>query len=219
MYRQGELEVQALRGIDLDIDHGEFVAIMGASGSGKSTLMYILGCLDQPTRGTYWLDGRDVGQASPDELAEIRNRRMGFIFQNFSLLPRTTALENVQLPLFYRGVPLAEQRRLALAALARLGLQGREEHYPSQLSGGQQQRVAIARALVSSPSIVLADEPTGNLDTQSSREVMAALRSLNHGDGMTVVVVTHDQEVARYAARQLVVKDGRIVADRRNQDR
>lgn len=214
IYGQGELEVQALRKVNLEVQRGEFVSIMGASGSGKSTLMSILGCLDKPTRGKYWLDGLDVAAAAPDRLAEIRNRQIGFVFQNFSLIPRTTALENVQLPLFYRGVPLREQRRLAAASLARVGLSGREHHYPAQLSGGQQQRVAIARALVSSPSLVLADEPTGNLDTESSREVMETLAALNRQDGMTVIVVTHDAEVASYASRQVLFKDGQIVSDR-----
>ncbi len=213
-YRLGDVEVQALRGIDLEIERGEFVAVMGASGSGKSTLMNIVGCLDTPTQGTYWLDGRDVAHAPPDELADIRNRQIGFVFQNFNLLPRTTALENVQLPLFYSGITLREQRRQASAALARLGLQDRERHYPSQLSGGQQQRVAIARALVSSPSMLLADEPTGNLDTESSREIMQVLQSLNHDDGLTIILVTHETEIAAYASREILLKDGQIMSDR-----
>ena len=215
IYRLGDVEVQALRGINLEIERGEFVAIMGASGSGKSTLMNIIGCLDTPTRGDYWLDGRDVGREGQDALAEIRNREIGFVFQNFNLIPRTSASENVQLPLFYRGTPLREQRAQATAALARVGLTGREQHYPAQLSGGQQQRVAIARALVSSPSILLADEPTGNLDTESSREIMTLLDGLNRKDRLTVIVVTHETEIAAYAARQLLVKDGQIVSDRR----
>ena len=215
IYRLGDVEVQALRGASLDIARGELVAIMGASGSGKSTLMNIIGCLDIPTRGSYWLDGLDVAQASQDKLAEIRNRKIGFVFQNFNLIPRTSALENAQLPLFYRGLSLREQRAKAAAALARVGLAGREHHYPAQLSGGQQQRVAIARALVSEPAILLADEPTGNLDTESSREIMTLLDGLNRKDRLTVIVVTHETDIAAYSARQLLVKDGQIVSDRR----
>lgn len=215
IYRLGAVEVQALRGVSLEIERGEFVAVMGASGSGKSTLMNILGCLDTPTRGRYWLDGQDVGSMGSDALAEIRNREIGFIFQNFNLIPRTSASENVQLPLFYRGASLREQRALAAAALARVGLAGREQHYPAQLSGGQQQRVAIARALVSSPAILFADEPTGNLDTESSRDIMLTLARLNREDGLTVMVVTHEADIAAYAAREIVVKDGQIVSDRR----
>ncbi|MCP9438411.1 MAG: ABC transporter ATP-binding protein [Nitrospira sp.] len=215
IYRLGDVEVQALRGIDLLIREGEFVAIMGASGSGKSTLMNILGCLDKPTKGCYRLQGIDVGGLRADQLAEIRNRRIGFVFQNFNLIPRTSALENVQLPLFYRGLPLRQQRALAAEALARVGLQGRENHYPSQLSGGQQQRVAIARALVASPSLLLADEPTGNLDTQSSLEIMAILDHLNKMQGITIVLVTHETDIAAYAEREVVMKDGRILTDRK----
>ena len=214
VYRLGVVEVQALRGVSLEVERGEFAAVMGASGSGKSTLMNIIGCLDTPTRGDYWLDGRDVGRAGQDTLAEIRNREIGFIFQNFNLIPRTSALENVQLPLFYRGTSLREQRAQAAAALARVGLSGREQHYPAQLSGGQQQRVAIARALVSAPSILLADEPTGNLDTESSREIMTLLQGLNRQDGLTVILVTHETDIAAYAARQIQVSDGQIVSDR-----
>ncbi len=212
-YRLGDVEVQALRGINVEIERGEFVAVMGASGSGKSTLMNILGCLDTPTRGTYSLDGRDVAQASADDLAEIRNRLIGFVFQNFNLLPRTTAMENVQLPLFYSGVSLREQRARASAALERVGLGDRERHYPAQLSGGQQQRVAIARALVTAPSMLLADEPTGNLDTESSREIMDVLRGLNQ-EGITIILVTHEADIAKYAAREILLKDGQIVSDR-----
>jgi len=214
IYRLGDVEVQALRGVSLDIQRGEFLAVMGASGSGKTTLMNILGCLDQPTRGQYWLDGRDITQARPDDLAEIRNRDIGFVFQNFGLIPRTSALENAQLPLFYRGLPLREQRERATAALARVGLTGREHHYPAQLSGGQQQRVAIARALVAAPALLLADEPTGNLDTQSSREIMDVLERLNREDALTIVLVTHEAEIAAYAGRQIVIADGRILSDR-----
>jgi putative ABC transport system ATP-binding protein len=214
IYRLGDVEVQALRGVSLDIAQGEFVAIMGASGSGKSTLMNIVGCLDIPTKGSYWLDGLEVACATQDELAEIRNRKIGFVFQNFNLIPRTSSLENAQLPLFYRGLSLREQRAKAAAALARVGLSGREHHYPAQLSGGQQQRVAIARALVSAPSILLADEPTGNLDTESSGEIMRVLESLNREDGLTIILVTHEQAIAAYASRQILVKDGQIVGDR-----
>ena len=214
IYRVGDVDVHALRGIEVIIDRGEFVAIMGASGSGKSTLMNILGCLDHPTRGRYWLDGLDVAGASPDLLADIRNRHIGFVFQNFNLIPRTSALENAQLPLFYRGLPLKEQRILAAAALHRVGLAGREHHYPTQLSGGQQQRVAIARALVASPAILFADEPTGNLDTESSLEIMGILRDLNQTDRMTIMLVTHDPDVAVHASRQILLKDGRIQEDR-----
>lgn len=215
IYRLGDVEVQALRGLDLSIDQGEFVAIMGSSGSGKSTLMNILGCLDQPTKGRYWLNGTDVAGLRPDQLADIRNQQIGFVFQSFNLIPRTSALENAQLPLFYRGLPLREQRVLATAALARVGLQGREQHYPTQLSGGQQQRVAIARALVTSPSLLLADEPTGNLDTESSREIMTILDRLNKEQGITVILVTHEPDIAAYAAREIFIKDGRVLTDRR----
>lgn len=215
IYRLGDVEVQALRGLDLSIKQGEFVAVMGSSGSGKSTLMNILGCLDQPTRGRYWLNGTDVAGLRPDQLADIRNQQIGFVFQSFNLIPRTSALENAQLPLFYRGLPLREQRALATAALARVGLQGREQHYPTQLSGGQQQRVAIARALVTSPRLLLADEPTGNLDTESSREIMTILDRLNKEQGITVILVTHEPDIAAYAAREIFIKDGRVLTDRR----
>ena len=214
IYRLGDVEVQALRGVNLEINRGEYVAIMGASGSGKSTLMNIFGCLDTPTKGTYLLDGQDVGHLGADALAEIRNQRIGFVFQSFNLIPRTSALENVQLPLFYRGLPLRSQRALSAGALARVGLGDRVHHYPAQLSGGQQQRVAIARALVSSPSILLADEPTGNLDTESSREIMEVLDGLNHKDGITVILITHESDIAAYAARVVQMKDGQVVADR-----
>jgi putative ABC transport system ATP-binding protein len=214
IYRLGDVEVQALRGLSLAIDQGEFVALMGTSGSGKSTLMNVLGCLDTPTKGHYWLGGRDVASATQDELADIRNRQIGFVFQSFNLIPRTSALENVQLPLFYRGLPLRDQRARAADALNRVGLAGREQHFPSQLSGGQQQRVAIARALVTGPAILLADEPTGNLDTESSQEIMAILADLNRRDGLTILVVTHDSDVAAYTCRELVMKDGQLVGDR-----
>lgn len=218
VYRVSDVEVQALRGVSITIEQGEFVAIMGSSGSGKSTLMNILGCLDQPTKGNYRLNGVEVGHLRSDQLAEIRNRQIGFVFQSFNLIPRTSALENAQLPLFYRGLSLKEQRALASAALKRVGLRGREHHSPTQLSGGQQQRVAIARALVTSPSLLLADEPTGNLDTESSREIMGILEGLNQ-DGMTVILVTHEVDIAAYASREIVVKDGRILSDRTTKGR
>ena len=217
IYRLGDVEVQALRGLNLSIGQGEFVAIMGASGSGKSTLMNILGCLDQPTKGRYWLSGVDVAALHSDQLAEIRNRQIGFVFQSFNLIPRTSALENAQLPLFYRGVSLREQRAMATEALSRVGLKGREGHYPTQLSGGQQQRVAIARALVAGPALLLADEPTGNLDTESSREIMAILNALNKEQGMTIILVTHELDIAAYADREVVIKDGRVQSDRKTQ--
>jgi putative ABC transport system ATP-binding protein len=212
-YRLGDIEVNALRGVNLTIEPGEFIAIMGSSGSGKSTFMNILGCLDVPTMGSYYLNGRDIALADQDELAEIRSRTIGFVFQNFSLIPKTSALENVQLPLFYQGLALREQRSRGQTALARVGLMNREHHYPTQLSGGQQQRVAIARALVAAPSLLLADEPTGNLDTQSSQEIMGLFQSLNRTDRLTIVVVTHEADIAMYASRQIVMKDGSIVSD------
>jgi putative ABC transport system ATP-binding protein len=214
IYRIGDVEVPALQGINVAVEGGEFVAIMGMSGSGKSTLMNILGCLDHPTRGRYRLNGLDVAHAASDVLAGIRNRSIGFVFQNFNLIPRTSALENAQLPLFYRGLSLKDQRNRATAALQRVGLAGREHHYPAQLSGGQQQRVAIARALVTAPALLLADEPTGNLDTESSRDIMAILEQLNREDGITVLLVTHESEVADYASRRILIKDGTIQEDR-----
>lgn len=218
VYRVGDVEVQALRGLSVTINEGEFVAIMGTSGSGKSTLMNILGCLDQPSKGHYRLGGVEVAGLQPDRLAEIRNQKIGFVFQSFNLIPRTSALENAQLPLLYRGLPLKEQRALAAAALERVGLKGREHHTPTQLSGGQQQRVAIARALVTSPSLLLADEPTGNLDTASSQEIMAILEGLNR-DGITVILVTHEVDIAAHAAREIVIKDGQVLSDRTIQNR
>ena len=212
-YRVGEVDVNALRGLSLTIEPGAFVAVMGASGSGKSTLLNILGCLDQPTRGQYRLDGIDVGSLEFDRLAEVRNRQIGFVFQSFNLIPRTSALENAQLPLFYRGMSLSEQRGKAAAALKRVGLEGREQHFPTQLSGGQQQRVAIARALITAPSLLLADEPTGNLDTESSREIMTMLEGLNR-EGITIILVTHEADIAAYAQREILLKDGQLLSDR-----
>ena len=214
IYSVGDVQVQALRGLSLTINQGEFVAIIGSSGSGKSTLMNIIGCLDQPTKGHYRLNGVEVSQLRSDQWADIRNRQVGFVFQSFNLIPRTSALENAQLPLFYRGLSLKEQRGQAAAALGRLGLHGREHHYPTQLSGGQQQRVAIARALVTSPSLLLADEPTGNLDTQSSQEIMGILDKLNREEGITIILVTHEPEIAAYASREIVIKDGQVLSDR-----
>ena len=218
VYRVGDIEVQALRGLSVTINDGEFVAIMGTSGSGKSTLMNILGCLDQPSKGHYRLGGVEVEGLQPDQLAEIRNQKIGFVFQSFNLIPRTSALENAQLPLLYRGLSLKEQRARASTALERVGLKGREHHTPTQLSGGQQQRVAIARALVTSPSLLLADEPTGNLDTGSSYEIMAILEGLNR-DGITIILVTHEVDIAALAAREIVIKDGQVLSDRTIQDR
>lgn len=213
IYRIGDVEVQALRGINLTIERGEFVAIMGTSGSGKSTLMNLLGCLDQPSRGRYQLDGLDVSTAKPDLLADLRNRQIGFVFQNFNLIPRTSALENAQLPLFYRGVSIKEQRRQAAAALQRVGLAGREQHYPAQLSGGQQQRVAIARAIVTDPLVLLADEPTGNLDSARSHELMKLVTDLNRTRGLTIIMVTHEDDIADYARRKVIFADGLIRSD------
>ncbi len=212
-YKLGEVEVQALRDVSVDIDAGEFVAVMGASGSGKSTFMNIIGCLDQPTGGVYRLGGEPVSRLSVDRRAAIRNRQIGFVFQNFNLLARTTALENVELPLVYAGVPVAEQEARARAMLVAVGLAGREAHLPSQLSGGQQQRVAIARALVNGPSLLLADEPTGNLDTQSSVEILELFTRLHRDERITIVLVTHEPDIAEYAERRLVFRDGRLISD------
>jgi putative ABC transport system ATP-binding protein len=212
-YRLGEMDVHALRGVSLKIEAGEFVAIMGASGSGKSTLMNILGCLDVPTSGTYILEGTDVSTLGENRLAEIRSSKIGFVFQNFNLIPRTTALENVQLPLFYKEIPSRDQKAMALQALERVGLADRQRHHPAQLSGGQQQRVAIARALVTNPSIILADEPTGNLDSQASREIMDTLTQLNR-EGITIILITHEADIAGYARRTILMKDGVILSDR-----
>ena len=213
-YRLGDQEVQALAGVSLDIESGEFVAIMGASGSGKSTLMNILGCLDRPTSGHLHLAGEAVDSMDPDQLAAVRNRRIGFVFQQFNLLPRTSALENVELPMVYAGVKAPARRERAAAALSRVGLGERMLHTPAELSGGQQQRVAIARALVNDPSLILADEPTGALDSQTSEEIMRLLTELN-GQGITVVLVTHEADVAAWARRRIVFRDGRILEDQR----
>jgi len=213
IYHLGDVEVQALRGVSVDVAAGEFVAVMGASGSGKSTFMNIVGCLDEPTRGSYRLDGIPVSSMSADDRAAVRNQRLGFVFQHFNLLPRTTAHENVELPLVYAGVPFAEQRERARAALAAVGLAGRETHVPSQLSGGQQQRVAIARALVNHPSVVLADEPTGNLDTETSSEIMDLFTRLHREQGVTIVLVTHEPDIAEFAERRITFRDGQIVSD------
>jgi putative ABC transport system ATP-binding protein len=212
-YDLGEIQVPALRGVSLEIYPGEFVAVMGASGSGKSTLMNIVGCLDRPTRGHYLLDGKDVSSLTKDELAAIRSHKIGFVFQQFNLLPRTTALENVELPTIYAGVPVEERARRAQEALQRVGLAERAGHFPSQLSGGQQQRVAIARALVNNPSLLLADEPTGNLDSRTSVEIMEILQGLNDQQGLTVVIVTHEPDIAQYAKRALEFRDGKLRKD------
>src|SRR4051794_18018586 len=214
-YEMGDVEVHALRGVSLRIREGEFVAIMGASGSGKSTTMNIIGCLDSPTRGTYALDGQDVSTLSKDERADIRLRKLGFVFQGFNLLARTSALENVELPMLYAGVEPAERHRRATEALHSVGLAGREQNHPNQLSGGQQQRVAIARALVNDPKLILADEPTGALDSRTSVEVMDIFQRLNRERGITLVLVTHEPDIAAYADRVVVFKDGRIQKDYR----
>jgi putative ABC transport system ATP-binding protein len=219
-YRNGSLEVHAVRGVSLEIHAGEFVAVMGASGSGKSTMMNTIGCLDRPTGGRYLLDGVEVGGLNRDELADLRNRKLGFVFQGFNLLSRTSALENVELPMLYSrpALPGREQRRRALEALKTVGLADRADHYPNQLSGGQQQRVAIARALVNQPRVLLADEPTGNLDTRTSIEVMGVFQALNE-QGITVVMVTHELDIASFAKRKIVMRDGLVRTDERIADR
>lgn len=220
IYDLGEVKVEALCGVSLDIERGEYVALVGPSGSGKSTLMNTLGCLDRPTRGSYRLADEEVGNLSADQRARIRNRRIGFVFQNFNLLARTSALENVELPLLYAvGVSARERHRRAIAMLQRVGLGDRMDHHSGQLSGGQQQRVAIARALINEPSLLMADEPTGNLDSRTSREVIELFRHLNEDQGLTVVLVTHDPDVARHAKRIIALRDGQIVEDTPDVDR
>ena len=212
VFIMGDQQFEALKGVSFDIAPGEFVAIMGASGSGKSTSMNILGCLDIPTSGRYLLDGLDVGGMSTDQLADIRNKKLGFVFQGFNLLARTPAIENVELPLVYAGLHSKERRQQALLAMEQVGLSGKENNHPSQLSGGQQQRVAIARALVNNPAVILADEPTGNLDSSTTEEIMGLFTALNRR-GITIIMVTHEHDVAAYAGRQITFKDGRIISD------
>jgi putative ABC transport system ATP-binding protein len=216
VYSLGEVEVTALRGVSLLVNRGDFVAIMGASGSGKSTFMNILGFLDRPTSGQYLLEGINGENLSRDELAEIRNRKIGFVFQGFNLLSRTSALENVELPLVYAGTPTSKRKETAQNALSEVNLNGREHHHPSQLSGGEQQRVAIARALVNEPSILLADEPTGNLDSKTSEEIMGIFQRLNRKMGITIIMITHEPDIAAFAKRNIHFKDGRIVDDHKN---
>ncbi|HME44188.1 MAG TPA: ABC transporter ATP-binding protein [Syntrophorhabdales bacterium] len=213
IYSLGDVEVKALDGVSVTIETGEFLAIMGPSGSGKSTFMNIVGCLDIPTDGQYLLEEVDVGKLTRDELAHIRNQKIGFVFQGFNLLPRTTALENVELPLLYNGVSVKERHQKALAALHTVGLEGREHHHPNQLSGGQQQRVAIARAIVNQAPIILADEPTGNLDTKTSQEIMDLFQKLNSGSAITIILVTHEQDIAAYSRRVIRFLDGHVVSD------
>jgi len=212
VYNLGDFDIHALRGVSLSIERNEFVAIMGPSGSGKSTLMHILGCLDRPTKGRYLLEGKDVSSLDRNSLAAVRNEKIGFVFQTFNLLPRTTALENVELPLLYDGTSTKERVRKAKKALAQVGLEGREASYPNQLSGGLQQRVAVARALVNEPTIILGDEPTGNLDTRTSVEVMEIFQALNDS-GITIVLITHERDIAAYAKRNIAFRDGKIVKD------
>ena len=214
-YVMGMETVHALRGVDLEIRRNEYVAIMGPSGSGKSTLMNLIGCLDTPTEGEYWLNGQEVSRMSDDALARVRNKEIGFVFQTFNLLPRASALQNVELPLVYAGLPARERKARAANALERVGLGNRMDHRPNELSGGQRQRVAIARGLVNEPSILLADEPTGNLDSTTSEEILGVFESL-HGQGQTIVLVTHEPDVAQHAHRTVIIRDGRIASDRQN---
>ena len=214
IYKLGDIEIPALNGVSLSIAAGEFVAIMGSSGSGKSTFMNVLGCLDVPTQGSYFLDGIEVGSLKRDELAHLRNQKIGFVFQGFNLLSRTSAIENVELPLIYSTLPARERRHRAQEALAAVGLSGREHHHSNQLSGGQQQRVAIARALVNKPSIILADEPTGNLDTKTSQEIMQLLTQLNGEQNMTIILVTHEPDISNFTRRIIHFKDGIVLSDR-----
>jgi putative ABC transport system ATP-binding protein len=212
IYNLGDAEIRALDGVDATIDKGEILAIMGPSGSGKSTFMNILGCLDKPTSGEYFLNGVSVADLDRDQLSEIRNRELGFVFQGFNLLPRTSALENVELPMLYNSVPSSERQEKAMSALRRVGLEGREKHHPNQLSGGQQQRVAIARAMVNEAPIILADEPTGNLDTRTSVEIMELFTKLNE-EGITVIIVTHEPDIAQYCKRVIRFLDGKVISD------
>jgi putative ABC transport system ATP-binding protein len=217
-YTVGEVVVRALRGANMDVEAGEFVAVTGPSGSGKSTLMHILGCLDRPTSGQYFLDGKDVSRMSKDDLAAVRNKKIGFVFQGFNLLSRTTALDNVELPLLYNGgtkMKTAERHKRAMAALTAVGLGDRYHHYPNQLSGGQQQRVAIARSLINEPSIILADEPTGNLDSRTSIEVMGIFQKLNKERNITIILITHEMDIAEYGTRLIRFRDGRIQVDQK----
>jgi putative ABC transport system ATP-binding protein len=219
IYQLGETQVHALRGVNLSIQQGEFVSIMGASGSGKSTLMNILGCLDRPTRGSFVLDQTDVSSLNKDQLARIRNKKIGFVFQNFNLLSRTSALENVELPLYYNGTPAKGRIQRAREVLRMVGLEGREHHIPSRLSGGQQQRVAIARALVNHPALILADEPTGNLDTRTSLEIIEIFQSLNQNAHITIMIVTHEPDIAAYTGRHIQFRDGKMIGDQQIQPR
>jgi putative ABC transport system ATP-binding protein len=218
IYQLGDIEVRALDRVSVLIEEGEFLAIMGPSGSGKSTLMNIIGCLDIPTEGQYFLESIDVGKLTRDRLAQIRNEKLGFVFQGFNLLPRTSALENVELPMLYSGISTKERKERALSALKTVGLEGREHHHPNQLSGGQQQRVAIARAIVNQAPVILADEPTGNLDTHTSVEIMELFQELNTGSGITIILVTHEPDIATYSRRIIRFLDGKLVSDKSAKD-